>query len=174
MNVIKAPLCVALVASPLPTSSPVRAGQDAPFAETRDEPADPHRPPCTIAECRTMKSFLKQHYCSAFPYGNGSADACDLREHKRFESPEVHADADCEWDANSLKCRQNGHVQPTLRAIVIREMRRRGLPKAQVRRVLFTIWGVPGSGWTFTDLQARPKTGFVIRLAHPPAERSRP
>jgi len=86
MNVIKALLWVAAVASPLPTSSPVRAGQDARSAEKGDEPADPHRPPCTTPECRTIESFLKQHYCSPFPYGNGSADECDIREHKRFGS----------------------------------------------------------------------------------------
>ena len=55
---------------------------------------------------------------------------------KRVGSPEVYADTDCDWDANSLTCRQNGHVQPALRAIAIREMRRRGLPKPRARRVL--------------------------------------
>jgi hypothetical protein len=148
MNVIKALLYVAAVASPVPTSSPVRAGQDARSAETGGEPTDPHRPPCTTAECRTIESFLKQHYCGEFPYGNGSADSCDLRVRKRVGSPKVHADTNCHWDADSLlKCRQNGHVQPTLRAISIREMRKRGLPQAQAERVLFTVWGVPASSW---------------------------
>ncbi len=164
MSVTKVLLCAAAVAILLPISSPVPAGPGAPFLETGGEPTDPHRPPCTTAECRTIESFLKQHYCGEFPYGNGSADSCDLRVRKRVGSPEVHADTDCHWDADSLKCRQNGQVQPTLRAIAIREMRKRGLPKAQAERVLFTAWGVPASSWSVVAADYTNVSGSVASI----------
>ena len=164
MSVIKGLFCAAAVALLLPISSPVRAGPGAPFLETGGEPTDPHRPPCTTAECRTIESFLKQHYCGEFPYGNGSADSCDLRVRKRVGSQEVYADTDCDWDANSLTCRQNGHVQPALRAIAIREMRRRGLPKPRARRVLFTVWGVPASSWFLVAADYTNVSGSVASI----------
>jgi hypothetical protein len=33
--------------------------------------ADPHRPSCTSASCRMIRSFLKAHYCGESPFGNG-------------------------------------------------------------------------------------------------------
>jgi len=164
MSVIKVLLCAVAVALLLPISFPVRAGPGAQFLETGGEPTDPHRPRCTTAECRTIESFLKQHYCGEFLYGNGSADSCDLRVRKRVGSPQVHADTDCHWDADSLKCRQNGHVQPTLRAIAIREMRKRGLPKAQAERVLFTVWGVPASSWSLVEADYTNVSGSVASI----------
>jgi hypothetical protein len=92
MSVTKALLCGAAIAS-LPVSSAVRAGQAVPSGEAGGERTDPHRLPCTTAECRRIESFLKQHYCAEFPYGNGSSDERDLREPKRFGLPEVKANA---------------------------------------------------------------------------------
>jgi hypothetical protein len=44
---------------------------------------DPHRPVCTSARCRKIKSFVKAHYCSA-PEGNGPADGCEIRRPKKL------------------------------------------------------------------------------------------
>jgi hypothetical protein len=97
----------------------------------KDVPPDPHRPWCTTPECRTIKSFLKQHYCGESPFANGPADGCDIRTQKRFGSPQIKAEPQCDSDDGGSRCRQNGEVQPDLRAVAIRQMRRLGLPAAE-------------------------------------------
>src|SRR5271169_4373464 len=66
------------------------------LAKAQDE-KDPHRPACTNAYCRKIKSLVKARYCGASPYGNGPDDGCEI---KRPEKPgtrvDVLADYDCE------------------------------------------------------------------------------
>jgi len=122
------------------------------IAGRKEGAPDPHRPPCVTAECRAIKSFLKQHYCGESPFGNGPADGCDIRAHKRFGSPQIKAEPQCEWDDDGRsKCRQNGEVQPELRAITIRQMRTLGLPAGASGGVLFTVWQLPKTNWSLVE-----------------------
>src|ERR1039458_7185846 len=53
------------------------------FGQEDGQPAkDPHRAPCTSAQCREVKSFVKNHYCGA-PEGNGPDDSCEIQEPKK-------------------------------------------------------------------------------------------
>ena len=87
--------------------------------------------PCTSARCDTIKKFLKDHYCGESPFGNGPDDGCDLRvERKTVATTKVAAHYKCEWNAAESKsqCQQHGQPSPEFRDIVLRELRRLGLP----------------------------------------------
>lgn len=142
-----------------------------------EEPRDLHRPPCATTECRTIKAFLKQHYCGESPFGNGPADGCDIRAHDKFGAPKVKAEPQCEWDDDDRSvCRQNGDVPPELRAAAIREMRRLGLPAEKTSRVLFVVWELPTSNWSLVEATYSDASGAkaslckVIVLVKRPAE----
>src|ERR1700704_4546142 len=89
---------------------------------------DLHRPPCTSARCRKIKSFLKLHYCGESPSGNGLDDGCDTRHPKKLTAGKVTADFQCKWNEREgkSKCQQRGQPTPELRSILMREMRRLG------------------------------------------------
>ncbi len=55
-------------------------------------------------------------------------------------------------------------MQPALRAIAIREMRGRGLPKPRAQRVLFTVWGVPASSWFLVAADYTNVSGSVASI----------
>ena len=60
---------------------------------------DPHRPACSDAQCRKIKSFLKSHYCGESPFGNGPDDGCEIKgPTKPRTGVEVLADFHCEWN----------------------------------------------------------------------------
>jgi hypothetical protein len=44
--------------------------------------SDPHRPACVDAQCRKIMSFLKAHYCSESPYGDGPEAGCQIKTPK--------------------------------------------------------------------------------------------
>ena len=101
---------------------------------------DPHRPPCTSARCRQIKSFLKSHYCGKSPFGNGPDDSCDTRVSKHpVRDTEVTADYACEWNESSKtsECKQRRQLASKDRNIVLREMRLLGLPKGSEQEVYF-------------------------------------
>src|SRR5262249_23450224 len=85
MRILIAALISALVASAQPRAA----------AES-----DPHRPACVDAQCRKIMSFLKAHYCSESPYGNGPEDGCQITIPKGPRpGVDVVADLECQWSA---------------------------------------------------------------------------
>jgi hypothetical protein len=112
---------------------------------------DPHRPPCTTAQCRRISSFLKAHYCGESPFGNGPDDGCDTRAPKRLSSGiKATADFDCQWDEINAKekCQQHGEPLPEIRSILLRETRRLGLPQEAEAELHFTVWEPSSNAWT--------------------------
>ncbi|MGD1216099.1 MAG: hypothetical protein ABR861_14055 [Terriglobales bacterium] len=110
---------------------------------------DPHRPACTSAHCRKIKSFLKAHYCGESPYGNGPDDGCEIRPPKKLGTGiKVTAGFDCKWIEGVSKCQQHGQPSSEVRGILIAELRRLGLPAKASGQVYFTVWESTASGWS--------------------------
>jgi hypothetical protein len=110
---------------------------------------DPHRPACSTAECRKIKTFLKTHYCGDSPYGNGPEDGCNIKVPHSPLNFEVVADYHCEWNGaqGTKTCKQQGQPSPEIRAILMRELRILGLPSGAKGQTYFTQWNrtPPGS-----------------------------
>jgi len=110
--------------------------------EQQTEQDDPHRPICTTPRCEKTKSFLKSHYCGESPFGNGPGDGCAIRvEKKRVPSTKLTVSYICTWNDTdgTSKCEQRGLPSPEDRSILIREMRRVGLPAQGEKEVHFTV-----------------------------------
>jgi len=116
--------------------------------------ADPHRPACNSAHCRKIRSFLKAHYCGESPFGNGPDDGCEIRDPKNPKTgTDVIAHFDCEWSETEPieVCQQYGQPPSEVRATLVRELRRLGLPVAEDRRAYFTVWKSRSSGWSVAE-----------------------
>jgi hypothetical protein len=111
---------------------------------------DPHRPPCTSAQCRKVKSFVKTHYCGA-PEGNGPDDSCEIREPKKRLNVKVTANYDCKWVDGVRNCKQLGEPSVELRGILVGELRRLGLPAKAKGRTYFTVWQPIGLDWSLAE-----------------------
>jgi len=112
---------------------------------------DPHRPSCTSARCRKIKSFLKIHYCGASPFGNGPDDGCEIKTiQKPGTGADVIADYRCEWNTTkqTAECEQHGELPPAVRAILVRELHRAGLPANANGQTYFTLWRSTQSHWS--------------------------
>src|SRR5262249_16589472 len=136
MRILIAALISALVASAQPRAA----------AES-----DPHRPACVDAQCRKIMSFLKAHYCSESPYGNGREDGCQITIPKGPRpGVDVVADFECEWsDAKrAMDCKQHGEPSSYIRSVLTRELRRLGLPAKANGQTYFTAWKSTASGWS--------------------------
>ena len=111
---------------------------------------DPHRPACTSAPCQKIESFLKAHFCGASPFGNGPDNGCDTRSAKQLiTGVNVIAAFDCQTDVTDgrPKCRQRSVPSPAVRSILVREMRRLGLPARAEKDVYFTVWQPSSAKW---------------------------
>ncbi len=111
---------------------------------------DPHRPACTSASCQKIESFLRAHFCGASPFGNGPLNGCDTRAAKQLLTGiNVIAAFDCEWNATDgrPKCRQHSEPSPAARSILLREMRRLGLPARAEKDIYFTVWQPSSAKW---------------------------
>jgi hypothetical protein len=111
---------------------------------------DQHRPACTSASCKKIQSFLKAHFCGASPFGNGPPDGCDTRYSKQLlTGVNVLAAFDCETNVTNgrPKCRQHSEPAPAVRSILVREMRRLGLPPKAEKDIYFTVWQPPSAKW---------------------------
>jgi hypothetical protein len=112
---------------------------------------DPHRPACTTTRCRKIESFLKKHYCGASPFGNGPDDGCDI---KSVERPQIGVDVIaeywCEWNEKKEadECKQSGQPSSAVRALLVGELHRLGLPLKADGETHFTVWKSAHSGWT--------------------------
>jgi hypothetical protein len=111
---------------------------------------DPHRPACTTAPCQKIESFLKANFCGASPFGKGPQNGCDTRYAKQLVTGvNVIASFDCEWSVSDgrPKCRQRSEPSPAIRNILLREMRRLGLPAKAEKDVYFTVWQPSSAKW---------------------------
>lgn len=111
---------------------------------------DPHRPPCTSAPCQKAESFVKAHFCGASPFGNGPRNGCDTRYSKPLlTGVNVTAAFDCETDVTTgrPKCRQRSEPSTTVRSVLLREMRRLGLPAKAEKDIYFTVWQPSSAKW---------------------------
>jgi hypothetical protein len=116
--------------------------------------ANPHRPSCNSAGCRKIRSFLKAHYCGESPFGDGPDDSCDIRDPKAPNSGiDVIAHFECEWSETEQKtiCHQHGQPSAEVRTMLVREMRRLGLPAADDRQTNFTVWKSKSSKWSLAE-----------------------
>jgi hypothetical protein len=111
---------------------------------------DPHRPSCSSAECRTVKTFLKTHYCGE-PTGNGPDDACEIRPPKEHPNARVIADYECKWVDNRRSCQQNGEPTTEFRNLLVKELHRLGLPAKATGQIYFTVWQARTAGWYLAE-----------------------
>jgi hypothetical protein len=110
----------------------------------------PHRPACTTAGCQKVESFLKANFCGASPFGNGPENSCDTRYSKQLLADvKVIAAFDCETNVTDgrPKCRQRSEPSPAIRNILLREMRRLGLPMKAEKDIYFTVWQPSSAKW---------------------------
>jgi hypothetical protein len=111
---------------------------------------DPHRPGCTSASCQKIESFLRAKFCGASPFGNGPKNGCDTRYAKPLlTGVNVIAAFNCETNVidGRPKCRQRSEPSPPIRNILLREMRRLGLPASAEKDIYFTVWQPSSAKW---------------------------
>ena len=111
---------------------------------------DPHRPACTSSVCQKVESFLKANFCGASPFGKSPQNGCDSRSAKQLlTGVNVKAAFDCEWSVTDgrPKCRQRSEPPPAIRNILLREMRRLGLPMKAEKDIYFTVWQPSSAKW---------------------------
>lgn len=111
---------------------------------------DPHRPACTSAPCHKIETFLRSKFCGASPFGNGPRNGCDTRYAKQLlTGVNILAAFDCEWSVadGRPKCRQRSEPSPAIRSILLREMRRLGLPPRAEKDIYFTVWQPLSAKW---------------------------
>jgi len=108
---------------------------------------DPHRPPCTDARCRKIKSFLKAHYCGRSPFGNGPDDGCEI---KAPRTPRTGIDVLADYHCNLVEsqCQQRGQPSLVVRDILIHELQRLELPPKAKGQTYFTVWKSTSSSWS--------------------------
>jgi hypothetical protein len=128
---------------------------------------DPHRPACTSAPCQEIESFLKAHFCGASPFGNGPDNGCDTRSAKQLiAGVNVAAAFDCQTDVTDgrPKCRQRSEPSPAVRSILVREMRRLGLPARAEKDIYFTVWQPSSEKWLLAAADYGHANGSDLRL----------
>jgi hypothetical protein len=111
---------------------------------------DPNRPPCTTAQCRKVKSFVKIHYCGA-PEGNGPDDSCAIRRPKKRLTVKMTANYDCKWVDGVRNCKQQGEPTSEMRGILIGKLRGLGLPAKAKGQIYFTVWQPIGLDWSLVE-----------------------
>jgi hypothetical protein len=149
-------ILVAALVSALVADTPLRAATE----------SDPHRPACVDAQCRKIMSFLKAHYCSKSPYGDGPEDSCQIMIPKGPRpGADIVADFECEWsDARgAMDCKQRGEPPSSIRSLLTRELRQLGLPSKANGQTYFTTWRSTASGWSLA-------AAYYSRTAHSTVE----
>jgi len=127
----------------------------------------PTPPPCTNAHCWKIRSFLKAHYCGESPYGNGPDDGCLINPpQKPGTGIDVLADSNCEWSESkqAAQCEQCGQLSSLVRSILIRKLRRLGLPAEANGQTYFTVWESPSSRWSLAKASYSRTVGLDIEL----------
>jgi hypothetical protein len=112
--------------------------------------SDPHRPPCASAPCQKIESFLRAKFCGASPFGKGPPNGCDTRYAKPLlTGVKVIAAFDCKTNVTDgrPKCRQRSQPPTAIRSLLLREMRRLGLPAKVDKDIYFTVWQPSSAKW---------------------------
>jgi hypothetical protein len=112
---------------------------------------DLHRPDCSDARCRKIKSFLKSHYCGESPSGNGPDDGCEIKyPNESRPGIDVLANFHCDWSdiKRDRVCMQRGQPSPSVRSILSQELRRLGLPTKASGQTHFWVWKSTRTGWS--------------------------
>ena len=113
---------------------------------------DPHRPACTSSACRTIKSFVKAHYCGESPFGNGPDDGCEIRIPKKLGSGiEVKANFDCKWIEGVRKCEQSKQPAAEVRDILVGALRGLGFPMKSPGPIYFNVWKPIAADWYLAE-----------------------
>ena len=124
---------------------------------------DPHRPPCTGAECKKIKEFLKDHYCGESPFGNGPEDGCNYKDPVR--GAKLTAGYFCEWNEAEAKskCLQQGEPSTIARDLLLHELSRIGLPKGASTKVHFRVVQ-SDSGWSLMSADYDEPAGSFLMV----------
>jgi hypothetical protein len=128
---------------------------------------DPHRPACTSVPCQKVGSFLKSKFCGASPAGNGPKNGCDTRYAKSLLSGvNVIAAFDCETNVTDgrPKCRQRSEPSAAVRSVLVREMRRLGLPAKAEKDIYFTVWQPSSTKWLLAAADYGEANGSKLAL----------
>jgi hypothetical protein len=115
------------------------------------EENDIHRPACSTATCRKIKSYMRAHYCGESPAGNGPDDGCEPKFPKKPQNGvEVLANYHCVWSAakQDQVCGQVGQPSESVRGILFNELRRLGLPANASGQTRFYVMKSVASGWS--------------------------
>lgn len=127
-----------------------------------------HRFPCTGARCQKIISYLKAHYCGESPFGEGPDESCALRVVGRRPGPNVNALADyqCTWSEKNeeYECHQQGQPSSTVRAILLNELHRIGLPANAKGETTFSVWKSATSDLLVASANYRRVAGLGIEL----------
>lgn len=128
---------------------------------------DPHRPACTSAPCQKIESFLRAKFCGASPFGKGPQNGCDTRAAKQLVTGvNVLAAFNCEWSVTDgrPKCRQRSEPSPAIRSLLLKEMRRLGLPAKAEKDIYFTVWQPSSAKWLLAAADYGQASGSDLAL----------
>jgi hypothetical protein len=128
---------------------------------------DPHRPPCASAPCQKIESFLRSKFCGASPFEKGPPNGCDTRYAKPLLTGiNVLAAFDCETSVTDgrPKCRQRSQPPPAVRSVLVREMRRLGLPATAEKDIYFTAWEPSSMKWLLAAADYGEANGSQLAL----------
>ena len=129
---------------------------------------DPHRPGCTSTACQKIESFLRSNFCGAAPFGNGPKNGCDTRYAKPLlTGVNVMAAFNCETNVTDgrPKCRQRSEPAPAVRSILVREIRRLGLPASAKKDIYFTVWQPSSAKWSLAAADYGQAKGGELALS---------
>lgn len=128
---------------------------------------DPHRPACTSSPCQKIESFLRAKFCGASPFGNGPQNSCDTRYAKQLlTGVNIIAAFDCKWSETDgrPKCRQRSEPPPSIRNLLVQELRRLGLPARAEKDIYFTVWQPSSAKWFLAAADYGQATGSALTL----------
>ncbi|HKW62619.1 MAG TPA: hypothetical protein VJN89_08755 [Candidatus Acidoferrum sp.] len=124
--------------------SPIATSETNPGDLSAQTDKDPHRPTCSGASCKKIKTFLKEHYCGESPFGNGPDDGCELQVvgRKPGASVKALADYECNWSEKKeeFECHQKGQPPSTVRSMLMHELQELGLPANASGVTTFKVW----------------------------------
>ncbi|HEV2522090.1 MAG TPA: hypothetical protein VGT24_06880 [Candidatus Acidoferrales bacterium] len=128
---------------------------------------DPHRPVCSSAQCRRIKSFLKSHYCGESPFGNGPDDGCEIKgPTKSRPGVDMLADFHCRYieSKHESQCDQVGQPPPSVREILFGEMHHLGLPANASGQTNFWVWKSTLADWSLAAASYSHSIGDEVEL----------
>jgi hypothetical protein len=131
--------------------------------ESSQSEKDPHRPPCTGAQCQKVKSFVKTHYCRRLQ-GYGADHGCEIRQPTEHLNFRILASYNCEGADDTRHCKQQGELSSELRDILVGELRSLGLPAKPRGQTYFTAWQPIGLDWLLVEAYYDYIEGSEMRL----------